>query len=424
MDSTDGDGSLVQACQVPRWVSAKPQVSLRLWLGLLLVFFLAGCADTRYYAQSVAGHLQLMRAARPIDDWLADTATPPALTQRLRLAQGIRQFAVTDLHLPDNASYHRYADLQRRHVVWNVVAAPEFSLTLKTWCFPVAGCVGYRGYFSEIDAQAEAQALRAQGLEASVYGVPAYSTLGWMNWLGGDPLLNTFIHYPEGEVARLVFHELSHQVLYVAGDTAFNESFATAVERLGGALWLQQKASPAARTDYAAFDARRQQFRALTRATRDRLADIYKENKPLALMDKAPTAIEYVAPQGSPPNIKPDRSLALTDKARAAMKSEAMQDFRKNYAALKASWGGYSGYDAWVAQANNAAFGAQAAYDDLVPGFTALFERQGRDWPRFYEAVRQLAKRPKPERAQQLNQWASEPQAWPRHARNDDAPSH
>jgi predicted aminopeptidase len=347
---------------------------------LLLTLVLSGCADARYYGQSVAGHWQLMRAARPIDAWLADAGAPEALKQRLRLAQDIRQFAVTDLHLPDNASYHRYADLQRRHVVWNVVAAPEFSLTLKTWCFPVAGCVGYRGYFSESDAQAEAQALRAQGLEASVYGVPAYSTLGWMNWLGGDPLLNTFINYPEGEVARLVFHELSHQVLYVSGDTAFNESFATAVERLGGALWLQQKASPKARANYAAFDARRQQFRALTRATRDRLADIYMVNGHLALANKAQTA----------------------------MKIEAMQDFRKSYAALKASWGGYSGYDAWVAQANNATFGAQAAYDELVPGFAALFEREGRDWPRFYDAVRQLAKRPREARAQQLKQWATE----------------
>ena len=356
------------------------QKRLMVVLCLLLAGWLSGCADTRYYGQSVAGHLQLMQAARPVDDWLADPATPAALTQRLRLALEIRRFAVTELHLPDNASYHRYADLQRRHVVWNVVAAPEFSLTLKTWCFPVAGCVGYRGYFSEKDANTEAQALRAQGLEASVYGVPAYSTLGWMNWLGGDPLLNTFIHYPEGEVARLVFHELSHQVLYVPDDTVFNESFATAVERLGGEVWLRQVASFKARADYAAFDTRRQQFRALTRATRDRLAEIYKENGPLAPVDKS----------------------------LAAMKVEVMQDFRKGYAALKISWGGYSGYDAWVAQANNAALGAQAAYDELVPGFQALFVREGRDWLRFYDAVRQLAKHPAKARAQQLKQWASE----------------
>lgn len=356
-----------------------------------LLLGLTGCADSRYYWQSVTGHLELMQAARPVEDWLADPASPSVLQQRLKRVQSMRRFAVAELHLPDNASYHRYADLQRRHAVWNVVAAPELSLTLKTWCFPVAGCVGYRGYFAEADAQAQAQELRAQGFEASVYGVPAYSTLGWMNWVGGDPLLNTFVFYPEGEVARLLFHELSHQVLYVRGDTMFNESFATAVERLGGALWLAQQASPEARQAYTDFDARRQQFRALSRSTRDRLAEIYREDSPLA----------------------PDQS------AKSALKARAMQDFRASYAELKASWGGYSGYDAWVAQANNAAFGAQAAYDELVPGFEALFERAGRDWPAFYDAVRQLAKRAKAERAQQLKKMAAEHHGFPRFVRND-----
>jgi predicted aminopeptidase len=286
----------------------------------------------------------------------------------------MRRFAVTELHLPDNASYRRFEDLKRRYVVWNVVAAPELSLELKTWCFPVAGCVGYRGYFDEAGAQALATELRAQGLEVSVYGVPAYSTLGWMNWLGGDPLLNTFVNQPDGELARMMFHELAHQVLYVAGDTPFNESFATAVERLGGERWLATEGSPKARQAYANYDLRRQQFRALTRATRGRLAQIYMENTPLALDLK-----ELIA-----------------------MKNEVMQDFRAQYAALKQSWGGYAGYDAWVAQANNAAFGALAAYDDWVPAFEALFEREGRDWPRFFAAVKQLAQRPGPERIQQL----------------------
>jgi len=343
---------------------------LCLWVGLLL----AGCADTGYYTQSVRGHLKLMVAARPVDDWLTDAHTAEPLRARLRLAQELRRFSVTELHLPDNASYQRFADLQRRYVVWNVVAAPVLSLELKKWCFPVVGCVGYRGYFAEADAQALAAELRTQGLEASVYGVPAYSTLGWMNWLGGDPLLNTFVTLPDGELARLMFHELAHQVLYVAGDTPFNESFATAVERLGGARWLATQASPEARKIFAAYDQRRQQFRALTRNTRQSLTDIYEQNSPLA----------------------------LDNQARTAMKNKVMQDFKTNYAALKQSWGGYNGYDAWVAQANNATFGAQAAYDDLVPAFEALFERAGRDWPHFFEAVKQLAQQPEPARMQQL----------------------
>jgi len=359
---------------------------------LLLAIILTGCAETRYYWQSVTGHLQLMQAARPINDWLADDKTPPALRQRLKLALDMRRFAVTELQLPDNASYHRYADLQRNHAVWNVVAAPEFSLTLKTWCFPVAGCVGYRGYFSEADARAEALALRAEGLEASVYGVPAYSTLGWMNWLGGDPVLNTFIAYPEGEVARLLFHELSHQVLYVPDDTVFNESFATAVERLGGGLWLQLRASPQARQAYAEFETRRQQFRVLTRGTRDKLQQVFMANG----------------------------TSGDSQATRVALKNAAMEDFRRAYAELKRSWGGYSGYDAWVAQANNAAFGAQAAYDDLVPGFEALFVREGRHWPAFYDAVRQLAKSSKEARTQQLKQWAAEQHGSSRLARHDE----
>jgi len=337
------------------------------WLGLTaLLLLLTGCADTRYYWQSVNGHLALMQAARPVNDWLGDPETPAALRERLALSQRMRSFAVTDLALPDNPSYRRYADLQRRAVVWNVVAAPAFSLTLKTWCFPVLGCVGYRGFFSEVQARALAAELQAQGQEVSVYGVPAYSTLGWMNWAGGDPLLSTFITYPEGELARILFHELAHQVLYVADDTMFNESFATAVERLGSARWLATQASDAARRDYAAFDVRRREFRSLALATRERLKQIYK-----------------TAPGGA------------TDPARQAQeKQAAMADFRARYAALKAAWGGFAGYDRWVAEANNASFGAQAAYDELVPGFEALFRREGGDWRAFYDAVRRLADQP------------------------------
>lgn len=328
----------------------------------------------------MGGHLQMMQAARPVAQWLADADVKPELKQRLALAQRMRRFAVTELQLPDNASYQRYADLQRRAVVWNVVAAPALSLTLKSWCFPVAGCVGYRGYFNEHEARTYAQALQQEGLEVSVYGVPAYSTLGWLNWAGGDPLLNTFINAPEGELARLIFHELAHQALYVKDDTLFNESFATAVERLGGARWLAAHGSDAARRDAAELEGRRQQFRALLLATRRRLADIYKQNEP-------PATGGYDL---------------------LAMKKEAMQDFREAYAGLKSRWGGYAGYDAWVAGANNAAFGAQAAYDEWVPAFEALFEREGHDWRQFYDAVRRLAHLPAPERARALKHLTTE----------------
>ncbi|WP_332741917.1 aminopeptidase [Hydrogenophaga sp.] len=337
----------------------------------------AGCASNTtgvgYYWQSVGGHLKLMQAARPVDDWLADETTPFWLKERLEKARRIRQFAVSELALPDNASYHRYADLQRRAAVYNVVAAPALSLTLETWCFPVAGCVGYRGYFLESDARAFADSLD-EALEVAVYPVQAYSTLGWMNWAGGDPLLNTFITYPEGELARIIFHELSHQVVYVQNDTAFNESFATTVERLGGARWLNRSTNQA-RADYATFDNRRRAFRALTRSTRDRLKAIYED-------------------------------AVLPEDTKLQRKAAAMSDFRQQYERLKAGWNGYAGYDPFVAQANNASFAAQAAYDDWVPAFEALFEREGRNFARFYDAVRALAHRPKEERQAALRELA------------------
>ena len=344
-----------------------------------LALGMAGCANVGYYWQSASGHLGIMAAARPVPEWLADPKTPEALRQRLTLAQRIRTFASAELDLPDNASYTAYADLHRRAALWNVVAAPKYGLALHTWCFPVAGCVGYRGYYSAQDAQAEAASLRAQGLEAVVYPVPAYSTLGWMNWAGGDPLLSTFIGYPEGELARIIFHELAHQVVYVAGDTMFNESYATAVERLGGARWLAKEADPAARQDYARFDLQRQQFRALALDTRLRLERV------------------YASPEAS----------AGDWAAVERMKQAAMADFRTRYAALREHWSGprQHVYDPWVAQANNAAFGAQAAYDQMVPAFEALFAQAGREsgqggdpWPRFFAAVKAMAKEPKAQR--------------------------
>jgi predicted aminopeptidase len=213
--------------------------------------------------------------------------------------------------------------------------------------------------------------------------VPAYSTLGWSNWAGGDPLLSTFIGYPEGELARIVFHELAHQVVYVADDTSFNESFATAVERLGGARWLAKHGSEAVKTEYEMYDGRRKQFKALTKATRLKLSEIYDENKPVVADNAASEAIKNIA--------KNDGRMDAQTEA----KTKIIDEFKALYALLKASWHGYAGYDNWVKQANNAAFGALAAYDDGVPQFEALFEQQGGDWIKFYAAVQNLAALPK-----------------------------
>ncbi len=331
----------------------------------------SGCSTLAYYGQAVGGHLDLMQRSRAVPQWLADPATAPALRERLQLSQRMRDFAVAELKLPDNRSYRAYADLGRGAVVWNVVAAPELSLTLKTWCFAVMGCVGYRGYFDRAAADALAAELKREGWEVSVYGVPAYSTLGWTDWLGGDPLLNTFLNWPEGELARIIFHELAHQVVYVNDDTTFNESFATAVERIGGQRWLATRAGDAARAEYARLDERRRDFRELTLRQRDRLKAL------------------YASPRSD------------DDKRRG--KSEAKVQIEAEIAALKTGrWAGFSGYDAWFANANNASYGVQAAYQELVPGFERLFEREGRDLERFYAAVRQLAALPKDERRAKL----------------------
>jgi predicted aminopeptidase len=324
----------------------------------------AGCSTLGYYAHSVGGHIGVLRAAQPVPQWLAEPGTPAALKERLALSQRIRDFAVAELKEPENASYRRYADLKRPAAVWNVVAAPELGLTLKTWCFPVVGCVGYRGYFDRALADDFADELRRQHLEVSVYPVPAYSTLGALPGdFFADPLLSTFIQYPEGELARLIFHELAHQVAYASGDTEFNESFATAVERLGGARWLNERASAQAREEYERFDARRRDFRALTQGYRQRLDALYRSD--------------------------------ASDEAKRRGKAAIMADLRADYEAMKSRrWGGFSGYDAWFARANNAAFGVLAAYTELVPAFERLFERSGRDFNRFYAAVQRAAALP------------------------------
>jgi predicted aminopeptidase len=344
-----------------RWLMASlTGTAALLALALGAACMTSGCSTAAYLAQAVQGHLAIVKAAKPVDDWLADPSTPAALKARLALSQRMRDFAISELGLPDNSSYRRYADLDRPAAVWNVVAAPELSLTLETWCFPVVGCVGYRGYYSLAAAQAEAARQRALGLEVDVYPVPAYSTLGKTAWLGGDPLLSTFIAWPEGELARLIFHELSHQLAYAAGDTGFNESYATAVERLGGARWLAEHADAAARAQYQQLDARRTDMRALLARYRDLLTRLYGSDM--------------------------DDTLKRRDKAALMVRLQA------DYQGMKSErWQGDAGYDGFMARINNAVLGVQAAYQQRVPAFEALFEREGRDWWRFHAEVRRLA---------------------------------
>lgn len=322
---------------------------------------LSGCAHIGYLAQSASGHWRLVAAARPVPEWLNDPATPAALRERLHLSQRMRDFAVSELKLPDNASYRRYADLGRSAAVWNVVAAPELSLALRTWCYPVVGCVGYRGYYDLQAAEQVAAPLRSDGLDVQVYGVPAYSTLGKVPGdYFADPLLNTFLSYPEIELARLIFHELAHQIAYASGDTTFNESFATAVERIGGERWLSRYASAAAREEFARYDIRRDDFRELIQRSRARLDALF--NRP------------------------------ISDAEKRVGKQLLMAQMRSEYQSLKAErWSGFSGYDGWFTGANNASLGLVASYNALVPHFERLFASVGSDFDSFYAEVRRLA---------------------------------
>jgi predicted aminopeptidase len=325
---------------------------------------LGGCTAAGYYAQAVHGHFALLAAARPIPDWLDDPTTPAHLKARLALARRIRSYASRELGLPDNRSYTAYADLKRPAAVWNVFATPELSLELKRWCYPLFGCAGYRGYFDEAAARALATTLRAAGDDVEVGPVPAYSTLGWFP----DPLLNTFIDWPDGELARLVFHELAHQVLYVKDDTVFNESFATTVERAGVQRWLAAEAEEPARRAYAQVERRRADFVALLLDYRQRLAAVYAGGG--------------------------------TETARRQAKLELLEALRQDYRRLRRErWDDYAGYERFFgADLNGARLAAVGAYNDLVPAFERMLAAAGGDLPRFYEEVRHLADRPKPER--------------------------
>ncbi|HUG79955.1 MAG TPA: aminopeptidase [Burkholderiales bacterium] len=283
-----------------------------------------------------------MASARPVDEWLADPRTEPALRERLETARRIRDFASRRLGLPDNGSYTSYAELGRPYVVWNVFAAPRFSVEPKKECFPFTGCVAYRGFYSQDEAQRHAARLREQGYDVHVGGVPAYSTLGWFD----DPLLSTFMRYPETQVARLVFHELAHQVAYAKNDTTFNESFAVVVEEVGVRRWLKQEGRLAELASFQAAQARKREFASRVKQTRERLAELYRSDLP--------------------------------QEAMLAAKRAAYEQLRAAYPRIV------------PAEANNAFLLSIALYTDLVPAFESLLAESG-SLEKFYERVKRLA---------------------------------
>ncbi len=340
---------------------------MRCTLLLCVLLIVSGCTALGYYGQSIGGQWEVWNRSRPIDELLAALDTADPLRAKLQMVLDIRDFASNELALPDNDSYRSYADLQRPYVVWNVFATKPFELNLKRWCFPFAGCVGYRGYFAQADAQAFADQLAAEGLDVYIGGVAAYSTLGWFD----DPLLNTVLRRSPAHIAGLIFHELAHQQLYVEGDTAFNEGFATTVQLEGVRRWLEKHGTQQQRQDYAQSRQRQDEFVVLVIRARDQFKALYAE--------------------------------ALDETEMQIRKTGLQVRLRQQYQQLKKQWGGYAGYDAWFAQdLNNAQLAAVTTYREHVPVFQRLLAEQQADMAAFYRACAELGKMPMEDRKQVL----------------------
>lgn len=334
--------------------------SLLLFLSLAVV---TGCVSPVYYFHALSGQLEILNKRRPVEEVLNDPATTPRTRQQLALVLRLRDFASRELGLPENRSYRSYADLERPFVIWNVFATPELSLVPRHWCFVFAGCVSYRGYFARDKADRFAADMKQEGYDVYVGGVPAYSTLGWFN----DPLLNTFIHRSEADLAGLLFHELAHQVQYVSDDTAFNESFATVVELEGVKRWFERFGTLQQARAYRDKIQRREEFTALVLKHKARLAEIFASNS--------------------------------SDSEKHAVKAQVFKELRSEYVTLKAGWGGHADYDKWFAQdLNNAHLAAIGLYNRHVAAFQTLLAQHRGDLMAFYRSVKELANLPKTER--------------------------
>lgn len=339
---------------------------LTLGFSFLVLGLISGCESVAYYGQAAQGQMSLLLGRESIAERLTQPTLPDAERRKLQLVLDARAFAEQTLLLDAGDSYLSYVELDRNFVLWNVFAAPEFSTTPVSWCYPIAGCVAYRGYFAEASAQRAADRLVAEGFDVYSGGVDAYSTLGWF----ADPLTSSVLRRSEQGLVALLFHELAHRRIYLPGDTTFNESFATFVEQEGLRRWLLANPQQGVAQQIVDEDAIQAQFVALVTGYRDRLTALYAEPLETSQMRERKDAIR--------------------------------QELRDEYAVLREQWG-YTGYDRWFAgPLNNAQLSTVASYNDLVPTFAALLEEVGGDLQRFYERVTELAALPEQERRQML----------------------
>ena len=359
--------------ETPAGSAARAAVATRLlrrWCTLTLAgacALLAGCG-TPYLMQAASGEWHVLHERTPIDKVIEDPHTSPAVREHLTKVRAAREFASHELGLPDNDSYRTYADIGRPYVVWNVVAAPEFSVVPRHWCFPVAGCVAYRGYFHEQSAREFALGLEAQGFDVVIDPVPAYSTLGKF----ADPVLSSMLRYGDDELAATIFHELAHQLLYVRDDSAFNEAFATTVENVGLERWLAHQGGAARMQAFREAQQHEQALVKLLATSRAQLTELYATELPRADM--------------------------------AVKKAQVFTQLAAQMRALERREGaGVPLYEQWIAEGlNNARLASLATYFDCMPGFTRLLHEQGDDLPRFYDAARALAELPRAERHARL----------------------
>ena len=341
------------------------------------VMWLSGCVNLPYYAQAVDGHFDVLRRSQPINTIIANSNTDPKLKHSLTKVVKLREFASRELKLPDNLSYTNYADLERPYVVWNVFASPELSLKLKEWCFVQAGCVNYRGFFSQAKAERYAEELRNEGYDVYVSGVRAYSTLGWFS----DPVLNTFIGYSEMDLARLIFHELAHQVVYVPGDSMFNESFATAVEHEGVRRWFEGNGTTLEQAVLSTRQERETVFTDLVLRHRKRLQELFNSD--------------------------------FSDAEKRIKKARIFDELREEFLRLKADKAEFSTYDRWFAQhLNNALLATVSIYTQLLPAFQAILKQHDKDMERFFEIVTKISKLPRNERNLVLQKAIEGSQHW------------
>ena len=344
---------------------------IRTFFLLTFLLLLGACSELGYYWQTTNGHMVLMNKRVDIEVMLEDPELEPKLRQRLLLVRAIRLFSVEALSLPESPSYSKYVQLDRPYVLQNLFAAPEFSTSLHVWCYPIAGCAGYRGYYDENLLAEYAGQLKAQNFDTHISNVPAYSTLGWFD----DPVLSSFIYWPDYRLAGLLFHELTHQRIFVKNDTQFNESLAVAVQQAGTGLWLRSSHRSSQQEEFKRWIEYQQEVIELIEATRARLAELYRG--------------------GTSATTKRDQKRVI------------FADARQSYSRLALRLNYRGGYENWFAgELNNAKLGSVAAYYAHIPAFLAILKARNFDFSAFFDTVEVISEMDKTERDACLVLWS------------------